>query len=168
MEYVAGHSLNRPMRSSVVIVASDAMTEEAERLRLHAVIISTPPESYRPSTLEVSYALSQQLHVPRYSIRVSSLKPGVFLADFKICQERDRALCKQFIEIGGTMLPIRPWRSAGGATECTWWYHVKVVMEDVPLEAWNEDGVKVILGDTCINIIDRLRQQIDGPRPGVL
>jgi hypothetical protein len=39
-------------------------------------------------------------------------------------------------------------------------------MEDVPLEAWNEDGVKVILGDTCI--IDRLRQQIDGPRPGVL
>ena len=31
-----------------------------------------------------------------------------------------------------------------------WWYHVKVTLENVPLEAWNEDGVKVILGDACI------------------
>jgi hypothetical protein len=91
------------------------------------VTISTPPESYRPRTLEVSHALSQQLHVPRYDIRVSRLKPGTFLADFKLCPERDRALCKQFIEIHGSVLPISPWRSAGGATECTWWYHVKVV-----------------------------------------
>ncbi|CAD6205348.1 unnamed protein product [Miscanthus lutarioriparius] len=44
--------------------------------------------------------------------------------------------------------------SGRGATETTWWYHVKVTMENVLLEAWNEDGVKLILGDACI--FDRL------------
>ena len=34
------------------------------------------------------------------------------------------------------------------------WYHVKITMENAPLEAWNEDGVKLILGDYCI--LDRL------------
>jgi hypothetical protein len=38
--------------------------------------------------------------------------------------------------------------------ECTWWYHVKVAMENIPMEAWNDDGVKLILGDPCI--LDRL------------
>lgn len=71
MEYVAGHALNHPMHNSVVIVASETMSKEAERLKLHAVTISTPLESHCPSTLKVSYALSQQLHVPRYDIRVS-------------------------------------------------------------------------------------------------
>lgn len=32
--------------------------------------------------------------------------------------------------------------------------HAKVTLERVPLEAWNEDGVQLILGDTCI--VDRL------------
>jgi len=58
------------------------------------------------------------------------------------------------ISIGGSPLSIRPWSSAGGDTETTWWYHVKVTMENVPLEEWNEDGVKLILGDACI--FDRL------------
>jgi len=54
------------------------------------------------------------------------------------------------VNIGGDGFPIRPWRSAGGSLVCTWWYHVEVTMENVPLEAWNEDGVKLILGDVCI------------------
>lgn len=37
-----------------------------------------------------------------------------------------------------------------GGEERTWWCHVKVVMEHVPLEAWNEEGVKLILGDSCV------------------
>lgn len=52
------------------------------------------------------------------------------------------------------VLPLHPWRPAGGATETTWWYHVKITMENVPLEAWNDNGVKMILGDGCI--LDRL------------
>lgn len=133
MEYVAGQVLNRPMRSSIVIVASETMTQEADRLRLHAVTISAPVDDYRLSTQEVAYALCKQLRVPRYNVRVSLLRPGLFLADFKVCPECDRAVYKQFIQLGGSVLTIRPWRLAGGPTECTWWYHVKVVIENVPL-----------------------------------
>jgi hypothetical protein len=72
------------------------------------------------------------------------------VAEFGSPPDRDRGLCKEYIEIGGSIFPIRPWVSAGGGAEQTWWYHVIVVMEHVPLEAWNEDGVKLILGDSCV------------------
>jgi hypothetical protein len=72
------------------------------------------------------------------------------VAEFGEPRERDRALCKGCIEIEGSIFPIWPWLSAGGGPERTWWYHVKVTMEHVPLEAWNKEGVKLILGDSCI------------------
>jgi hypothetical protein len=98
MEHISGYALNRLMRDSVVIGASEAMTREANRLRLHAVTIISPPEGYHPTTLEVAYALSQQLHVLRHNIRISRLQPGLFLADFMMSLERDHALCKGYIE----------------------------------------------------------------------
>ena len=70
--------------------------------------------------------------------------------------ERDRAMTKGFVEIRGTAFPITHWHLAGGPTETTWWFHVKVTMENVPREAWNKEGVKLILGDPCI--IDKGRQ----------
>jgi hypothetical protein len=74
----------------------------------------------------------------------------LFFAEFGSPAERDRAMTKGFVEIVGAAFPITPWRSAGGPTETTWWFHVKVAMENVPREAWNEEGVKLILGDHCI------------------
>jgi hypothetical protein len=121
---------------------------------LHAVTIATPPGGYSPTVIEVGYALSHQLHVARGNFHVVPIKSGVFLADFKTSPERDRALCKSFIEVGETVLPISPWRPSGGLGETTWLFHVKITMENVPLEAWNEEGVKLILGDYCI--LDRL------------
>jgi hypothetical protein len=47
------------MRYGVVIGTSEAMTREANCLRLHAVTIVSPLEGYHPTTLEVAYALSQ-------------------------------------------------------------------------------------------------------------
>lgn len=46
----------------------------------------------------------------------------------------------------------------GGTTETIWWYYVKVTMENVPLEAWNEDKVKLILGNKFI--LDRLNNSM--------
>lgn len=153
MENVPGHALNRPARSSVVLASGEAMSREAKRLMLHAVTIVTPPGGYSPSISEVGYALSNQLHVARGNFHVAPLKPGEFLADFKASPEHDRAFLKSFIEIGETVLPIRPWRPSGGPTETTWLFHAKITMENVPIEAWNE-GVILILGDCYI--LDRL------------
>jgi hypothetical protein len=113
-----------------------------------------PEEGYRPTTLEVAYALSGQLRVPRFDVCVTRRDCNTFLAEFKLAMERDRAVGRGFINIGGSCLPIRPWRSAGGAAETVWWYHAKVTLEKIPMEAWNEDGVQLILRDACI--LDRL------------
>jgi hypothetical protein len=86
------------MRDDIAIVASEAMTHEANRLKLHAVTIISPPDGYHSSTLEVAYALSQQLHVPRHNIRVSRLRLRLFLVDFMMSPECARALCKGYIE----------------------------------------------------------------------
>jgi hypothetical protein len=59
MEHIPGYALNHPMRDGVAIVASEAMTCEANRLKVHAVTIVSLPDGYHPSTLEVAYALSQ-------------------------------------------------------------------------------------------------------------
>jgi hypothetical protein len=154
MEHVPGHARQRPARSHVNIVATETMTREANRLRMQAAIITAPPNRYRSTPLEVSYALAGQLRVPRQDIAVTKHSSESYLAVFELPEQRDRALCKSFIEIGGGVFPIRPWRSAGGPAEMTWWYRVKVSMENVPLEAWNEEGVKLILGEACI--VDRL------------
>jgi hypothetical protein len=150
MEYVPGKASQRPTRGRVTIVATDAMAREAYRLMAHAAIISAPKDGYRSNALEVAYVLSGQLHVPCHNLTVTHLSSTEYLADFKMPAERDRALCKGYVNIGGDSFPIHPWRSAGGSSVCTWWYHVEVTMENVPLEAWNEDGVKLILGDVCI------------------
>ncbi|CAD6240323.1 unnamed protein product [Miscanthus lutarioriparius] len=106
----------------------------------------------RPVHHRISIVAGMQctLHLARQSIRVTKYGPGEFVAEFGEPQERDRALCKGCIETEGSIFPIRPWLSAGGGLERTWWYQVKVTMEHVPLEAWNEEGVKLILGDSCI------------------
>lgn len=98
----------------------------------------------------MSYALWGQLHIPRHNIKVSRYGPGRFLAVFGSPAERDHTMCKGFVEIGGAAFPISPWCSAGGPTESTWYFHVRVSMENVPREAWNEERVKLILGDSCI------------------
>lgn len=49
--------------------------------------------------------------------------------------QRDRAMTKGFMEIEGVAFPITPWCSARGPMETTWWFHVKVTMENVLREA---------------------------------
>jgi hypothetical protein len=52
-----------------------------------------------------------QLQVPRYNFRVTRLTSASFLADFKFAPERDRAIYKRSINIGGS-----PLRQPGGTT----------------------------------------------------
>lgn len=150
MERVPRLAAFRPALGRVNIVASDGMAAEAGRLLVHAVVITVQPGGYSPSTLEVAYALAIQLQVPRHSFGVTRLTSVSFVADFKFAPARDRAVFKGSISIKGSPLLIRPWSLAGGTDETTWWYHVKITMENVPLEAWNEEGVELILGNGYI------------------
>lgn len=99
---------------------------------LHVVTIVVPLGGNQASTLDMTHALSRQLHVPRHDITISCLKPGEFIAVFKLSLVRDRALCKGSILVGETVLPLRPWWPTRGVMETTWWFHAKITMENVP------------------------------------
>lgn len=115
MEHTPGFPSRRPMLGRTAIIATDSMAREAARLLAHAVEVSMPEEGYRPTMLEVAYALSGQLRVPRHNLRVTRRNSDTFLVEFKMAPERDRAVGRGSIDIGGSSLPIRPWRSAGGS-----------------------------------------------------
>jgi hypothetical protein len=127
-----------------------AMDREANRLRALAVIIAPPPEDVHANAHQVKEALVSQLHLPRHTIRVTKYNDLELLAEFGSPPDKSRALGMGCLDLGGFLFPIRPWLSAGGGEEVNWWFHVKVVMENVPLEAWNEEGVRLILGDSCV------------------
>lgn len=154
MEYVPGQASQRPTRAHVNIASTEGVMREANRLRTHAVFVSAPLGGYQATATEVAYALWGQLHIPRHDIKVSRHGRGKYVAEFELPTERDRAMGQGSVLIGGQPFPVTPWISAGSATQTTWWFHVRVAMENVPLEAWNEEGVKLVLGDTCI--FDRL------------
>lgn len=90
MEHVPGFPSRRTALGHSAIVATEAMAREAGRLLAHAVEVDMPEDGYRPTTLEVSYALSGQLRVPRFDIRVSRRDSDTFLAEFKMAPGRDR------------------------------------------------------------------------------
>lgn len=133
MALATGHPSHRPALKRITIAATESMVRASNHLLTHAVMVSAPREGYRPSSMEVSYALSHQLHVPRHNItKVTRHKLGVFLAEFKVSSERDHAVCKGSINIGGSVITLRPWRSAGGSEESVWWFLVKVALENTP------------------------------------
>ncbi|KAF8700339.1 hypothetical protein HU200_034271 [Digitaria exilis] len=154
MEYVPGLPDQRPERTTSVVVASDSIVRESNRLCSHAVVITTGSEGYRPSVLEVAYGLSQQLRIPRYNIKVSRHRPEDFLAVFDFAPQCDRAVAAGQIVVGGTALTIEPWRPTSHGTPRTWWFSTKVSIESMPLELWSVKGASKVLGDSCI--VDRL------------
>ncbi|KAF8648719.1 hypothetical protein HU200_064773 [Digitaria exilis] len=154
MEYIPGLPDQRPERSATMVVASDSITRESNRLFSHAVLITIEQGGYRSSVIEVVYGLSQQLRLPRYNIKVSRHRPEDFLADFDFTPQCDRAVAAGQIVIGGTTLSIVPWRPTSKGPPRTWWFNAKVSIESMPLELWSVKGVSKVLGDDCI--IDRL------------
>lgn len=71
MEYVPSQAQNHRTLGRVAILATETMAHEANHLLTHTIVIQVPQDGQHPSTLEVAYALSMQLHVPRYNIRVT-------------------------------------------------------------------------------------------------
>ncbi|RLN09613.1 PHD finger protein [Panicum miliaceum] len=150
MEYVAGRPHQRSERSRTVVVATPDITRETDRLLAHAVVLTMPPDGYQPCAAEVAHALSQQLRVPRWNIKVSKHLPENFLADFNLAPQRDRAVRKGYIEIGGTILNIQPWAAAVQAATQPWWFHVRLTIERLPTELWSEAGFNLFLENVCV------------------
>jgi hypothetical protein len=54
------------------------------------------------------------------------------------------------IRVRGVDFDILTWTEFEHGRECTWWYHVRVAIENLPIHAWNAQVARQILGDDCL------------------
>jgi hypothetical protein len=45
---------------------------------------------------------------------------------------------------------ILPWMEFERGWESTWWYHVRVAIENLLIHAWNAQMARQVLGDDCL------------------
>ncbi|TVU04910.1 hypothetical protein EJB05_48054, partial [Eragrostis curvula] len=147
--YVAGRPHQRPAQGHATVVSTAVMTAELEKLRHQAIVLSIRGHGYQPQVEDVARALHGQLRIPVFNIRVTRHQPQDFFAFFDHPNQRDLAVRRGYIEVAGTRLDIEPWRYVVENPH-TWWYRVKIVIEHLPLHAWNEDAFRQLLGDICL------------------
>jgi hypothetical protein len=106
------------------------------------------------TTGEVSLALSSRLRTPRYEARVTRHRPEDFLVLFDFPPQRELALRAGLVRVRGVDFDVLPWTENDHGRESTWWYRVRVSIENLPIHAWNAQVARQILGDDCL--FDRL------------
>ncbi|TVU45689.1 hypothetical protein EJB05_05185, partial [Eragrostis curvula] len=149
-DYVPGFPLQRPLHGYAALVAGSAMTAEYKKLRRKAVVIAPREPGYNASVAEMSLHLHRQLHIPTWNIAVSRHKPEDFLARFDYADQRDAAIRAGSVVISWTTFIIQPWRLGSTTRPASWFYHVKLYIENLPMHAWSEEGFKQLLGDVCV------------------
>lgn len=70
--------------------------------------------------------------------------------------QRTLALRLGGVCVKGVFFDIIPWYEHGHGRDTTWWYHVRMAIENLPRHAWNLDALQETLGEVCLfDKIDR-------------
>jgi hypothetical protein len=102
------------------------------------------------TTGEVSLALSSRLRIPRYEVRVTRHHPKDFLVLFDFPPQRDMVVRAGVVRVRRVDFDILPWMEFERGWESTWWYHVRVAIENLLIHAWNAQMARQVLGDDCL------------------
>jgi hypothetical protein len=102
------------------------------------------------STDAVALALSNKLRTPRYEARVTRHCPEDFLVLFDYPPQRDMAVRTAMVRVRGVDFDVLPWTESDHGKDCTWWFRVRVAIENLPVHAWNAQVAGTVLGDDCI------------------
>lgn len=54
------------------------------------------------------------------------------------------------VRVKGILFNIKPWYEHGHGRDVTWWYHVRIAIENLPGHAWSLDVLKELLGEVCL------------------
>jgi hypothetical protein len=102
------------------------------------------------------------IRMPPHEMRTTRHRPEDFLILFDLPHQRTLALWIGAMRVKGIHFNVMPWVEQGHGGVVTWWYHVRMAIENLPGHAWNLDVLKVVLGEAChVDKIDRVtyRQQ---------
>ncbi|XBI63212.1 hypothetical protein VPH35_043681 [Triticum aestivum] len=144
----------RPRESHRVIVATPALELEEHVLRQHAVTLTAADRSHSTTPAAVGRVIFEQLSTGPHQLRVMAHQPEAFLIHFDLPAHRDNAVRRAVIKVDGCKYFIRVWNEDDHTAILKFNHHVRVVIEDLPMQFWNLPGAEEALGD--IGRVDRL------------
>lgn len=122
-----------------MVISSATMANEVTKHRSRAVLLvaRTDVRFIHITSDEVVQAFHARIRVPRYEMRVSHHRPENFLVLFDYAPQWDMAIQVGVLRVCGIDFNILPWTETQHAREITWWYRVRVAIENLPMHAWN-------------------------------
>jgi len=155
---------NRPAAGSAVVLTSAAMVQETTRLHTRAVLLvaRNRPHNIDITIGDVSRVVAGCVRMPPHEMRTMRHRPEDFMIIFDAAHQRTLALRVGNVRVKEVLFNIVPWTEHAHGGDVTWWYHVRMAIENLPSHAWNLDVLKEMLGEVCLfDKIDRAtyRQQ---------
>jgi hypothetical protein len=152
MAYAPSLPENRPEEGAAVVISDATMAHEVSKLRSRAVLLTARSDiKYLGITTgEIQLAFSSKTRIPRYEARVTRHQPEDFLVLFDYPPQRDLAIRAGGLQVRGIDFDIMPWTEYHHGRDTTWWYHVRVAIENLPSHAWNPQVAQQVLGDDCL------------------
>jgi hypothetical protein len=127
------------------------METEATKLRTRGVllVVRDRPLQIDIDIGDVTRVVAGCVHMPPHEMRTTRHHPEDFLIIF---DEPHQALALRVgaVRVKGVLFNIMPWYEHGHGREVTWWYHVRMAIENLLNHAWSLDVLKELLGEVCL------------------
>ncbi|XP_044961213.1 uncharacterized protein LOC123412323 [Hordeum vulgare subsp. vulgare] len=135
------------------------MEVDAYHLRRSALTATAADERVDFATSLVAKALEQALDIPWESIQVASAHPEDYLIRFAEPYQRDLALERGYVRVGGVRLQLEQWDPAPAGTIRHLRFYCRLAISGIKFHAWRLDVVKKLLGGSYI--VDRMERQTE-------
>ncbi|KAG2637156.1 hypothetical protein PVAP13_2NG502806, partial [Panicum virgatum] len=153
--FIPGEPERRPDEVVACVRRSAAMRETERDIMIHSLVVVQMDASARPTCDEVLRGASFQLRIPVHLLRVSKLRPAMFLLRFEAQAQRNAALGQEALVFGRSRLHLMPWTRQFGATTSKLFYRIRVCIEGVPSHAEHAEAVSQLFdGNTFVESID--------------
>jgi hypothetical protein len=140
------------------------MMDEVTKLRSRAVLLVARdrPRHDDIGIGDVSRVVAGCVRMPPHEMRTTRHQLEDFMIVFDLPHQRTLALRDGAVRVKGVTFNVIPWYEQTHGGEVSWWYHVRMAIENLPSHAWNLEALKEVLGEAClVDKIDRVtyRQQ---------
>jgi hypothetical protein len=147
-----------------VVITSLATMEEATKFRTRGVLLVARdrPQNIDITIGDVTRVVAGCIRMPPHEMCTTRHRLEDFLIMFDQPHQRTLALRVGAVRVKGVFFNIIPWIEHAHGRDITWWYHVRMAIENLPVHAWNLEVLKEALGEFCLfDKIDRAtyRQQ---------
>jgi hypothetical protein len=105
---------------------------------------------------DVTRVVAGCVRMPPHEMRTTRHRPEDIMIVFELPHQRTLALQVGTVRVKGVDFGIIPWTEHAHGRDISWWYHVRIAIENLPSHAWNLEGLKETLGEVCLfDKIDR-------------